>query len=206
MYMILGFKKILYIGLAFILITLVLVISIYLWIQDNPSVRFGSDRSAVITQIQLLNRFETASYTIDKVIEANTGHTGIKEFLFGDKLILIAQGTVIAGFDMSKITPADFKGIGNEIHIKLPPAELFGVILNNNETKVFDRDTGVLTKGDTNLEAKARQEASETIRIAACEGGILSTATEQAKKQLELMLRTAGFEKVYIEVVPGVCK
>jgi hypothetical protein len=204
--MILGFKKILYISLSILLLVLVGTIAFYIWVQDNPSVRFGSDRTAVITQIQLLNRFETASYTIDKVIEADTGHTGIKEFLFGDKLILIAQGTVVAGFDMSKIAPSDFKGTGNEIRIKLPPAEIFGVNLNNNETKVFNRDTGVLTKGDTNLEAKARQEATGNIRQAACGGGILTTATEQAKKQLELMLRTAGFEKVYIEVEPAVCE
>lgn len=201
-----NFKKIISIGLASLLVGLVLVIGVYIWIQDNPKIRFGTNRTAVISQIQLLSRFETASYTIDKVIEANTGHTGIKEFLFGDKLILIAQGTVIAGFDMSKISPSDFKGIGNEIHIKLPPAEIFGVMINNNETKVFDRDTGVLTKGDTDLEAKARQEASEMIRTAACEGGILDTATQQGKKQIELMLRTAGFEKVYIDITPTQCK
>lgn len=200
------FKKIISIGLASLLVGLVLVIGVYIWIQDSPKIRFGADRTAIISQIQLLSRFETASYTIDKVIEANTGHTGIKEFLFGDKLILIAQGTVIAGFDMSKISPSDFKGVGNEIHIKLPPAEIFGVMINNNETKVFDRDTGVLTKGDTDLEAKARQEASEMIRTAACAGGILETATQQGKKQIELMLRTAGFEKVYIDITPTQCK
>jgi hypothetical protein len=185
---------------AAILLLLVVIITLFVWIQNKPSMRFGANRSSVITQIQTLNRFETTSFTIDRIIEVKTNHTGIKQFLFGDRLILIAEGTVIAGVDLSNLSAHNFIGVGKNITVNLPAPEIFSVQLHNNGTKVFDRDTGLLTKGEIDLEAQARQEAASTIKKAACEGGILNTATEQAKKQMEIILRAAGFETITINV------
>ncbi|MES2748881.1 MAG: DUF4230 domain-containing protein [Patescibacteria group bacterium] len=166
--------------------------------MSKPSLRFGTDRAAVITQMQSLSRLETASFTIDKIIEAGTDYNSLNQILFGDKLLLIAHGEVIAGYDLSKLTPEDFSGAGKSIAVTLPPPEIFTVRLDNEKTRVFDRDQGFLTKGNLNLEAEARQQAEQSIRQAACEGDILGTAEKNVKSQLEIIFKAAGFTEVTI--------
>lgn len=164
----------------------------------NPSLRFGTDRAAVITQIQSLSRLETASFTIDKIIEAGTNYNKLNQLLFGDKLLLVAHGEVIAGYDLSEMKPGDFNGVGKSITIQLPASKIFSVILDNEKTRVFDRNQGFLTKGNLNLEAEARQQAEQSIRAAACEGNILYTAEKNVKSQLELIFKAAGFTDITI--------
>lgn len=189
-----------------IVVTLSVIVGVQRWLKDRPDIRFGKERAAIITQIENLSRLETTSFSIDKIIEASTGYTGLRQFFFGDKLILVAQGKVIAGFDFGKMQPADFSGSGTEIIVNLPQAEIFSVNIDNSKTRVFDRDRGIFTSGEINLEAEARQKAEVEIRKAACEGGILSNATEQGKKQMELLLRAAGFTSVTINAVVPACK
>lgn len=184
---------------AIVLVGLAIVGGV-LWytFNKNPSFRFGTDRAAVITQVQSLSRLETASFTIDKIIEAGTEYNKLNQLLFGDKLLLVAHGEVIAGYDLSKIKPEDFSGTGKSISIKLPAPEIFTVRLDNEQTRVFDRDQGLFTKGNLNLEAEARQQAEQSIREAACEGKILETAEKNVKIQLETIFKAAGFDAVTI--------
>lgn len=186
-----------------IVIVLLLVIMGALWyiFNTHPSLRFGADRGAVITQIKTLSRLETASFTIDKVIEAGTDYNKLKQVLFGDKILLIAHGEVIAGYDLSLIKPEDFAGTGTSIFVTLPPPQIFSVILDNEQTRVFDRNQGLLTKGDINLEAEARQQAEQSIRKAACEGHILNMAEKNVKTQLETIFKAAGF--INVTIVPA---
>ncbi len=68
--------------------------------KDSFTVRMSSQ--TVIKEIRALNRLETASYTIEKVIDAGTTGNRFSELLYGDRILLIAHGQVIAGFDLSK--------------------------------------------------------------------------------------------------------
>ncbi len=185
----------------FIIILILLVgIGGFIWytFTTNPALRFGTDRAAVITQMQSLSRLETASFTIDKIIEAGTDYNKLNQVLFGDTLLLIAHGEVIAGYDLSKLRQEDFSGAGKSITVTLPVPEIFSVRLDNEKTRVFDRNQGFLTKGNLNLEAEARQQAEQSIRVAACEGDILNTAEKNVKSQLEIIFKAAGFTEVTI--------
>ena len=126
--------------------------------------------------------------------------------MFGDHVLLIAHGEVIAGFDMSQISEKNIKGIGTEISITLPSPRIISTRLDNDQTKVFDRKQGLLTKGEINLEAEARRQAEMSITEAACQGKILEVANTQGKKQLEILLKAAGFTEVTILTSsPGIC-
>src|SRR6266852_990300 len=59
---------------------------------------------AVVTELKSLNRWETTSYTIEKVINKGSNQNKFAQILFGDRILLIAHGSVIAGFDLSNIT------------------------------------------------------------------------------------------------------
>lgn len=165
----------------------------------------GPDRAAVIKQVETLSRFETTSFGIDKIIELGTDYNQLKEFFFGDKILLVAHGKVIAGLDLSTMEEEDFSGSGDSITVKLPPPQILETSLDNNSTRVYDRDRGLLTKGDLDLEANARQRAEKEIRQAACDGGILEEANKNAVQQLTLLFKTAGFEEVSIVTTPGDC-
>jgi len=198
-------KKSIILVLVGIIVALVLVLVVRWWLGGNPEYRFGNDRAAVIKQVQLLSRLETASFSIDKVIEASTGYTGFRELLFGDKLLLVAHGKVVAGFDLSTMKPEDFAGSGSSINIRLPMPLILSTVIDNSQTRVFDRSQGFLTKGDLNLESEARQQAETAIRLAACEGGILNEANSNAQKQLEIIFKSAGFISVSVSTQAGDC-
>ncbi len=173
---------------------------------DMPGSSSLLDRAAVIKQMQSLNRLETASFTIEKIIETGTDYDQLRELLFGDKILLVAHGEVIAGFDMSTLDPEQIKGSGSSIRLTLPAPTVLSTSLDNSQTKVFDRKQGLLTKGDLNLEAQARGQAETAIRQAACDGDILAEANENGRKQIELLLRSAGFTDVTISLTqPSGC-
>ncbi|MDI3496074.1 MAG: hypothetical protein PWQ35_95 [Patescibacteria group bacterium] len=195
----------------YIIISLLIIVGFFAiffaWrsFQKNPDFRYGPDRAAVIKQIETLTRFETASFRIDKIIEISTDYDRLRDFLFGDKIILIAHGKVIAGFDLSTLDSSNYSGKGDSIIIKLPAPQILETILDNNATSVFDRERGLFTKGELDLEATARQKAESEIRQAACDGNILEEANENAKKQLSLLFEAAGFKEITIITTPATC-
>ncbi len=64
-------------------------------------------------------RLETIQYTVEKVITAEINQ-GIFGPLFGDKLLLVAHGFVIAGIDLSKISTSDLTLEGETLYVQLP--------------------------------------------------------------------------------------
>ncbi len=161
--------------------------------------------AAVVKEIKSLNRLETAQFTVEKIIDAGTSGNAFEDLLFGDRLLFIAHGQVIAGFDLSKLTENDISISESEIEIVLPQPEIFFVRLDSEQSRVYDRQQGLLARGDKDLESAARLEAEKTIRQAACESGILTEATENGRKQLTTILRSFGFESVTINVPVGSC-
>lgn len=171
----------------------------------NPGFFVNRDRTAVITQIKQLNRLETSVFTIEKVIDAGTSGNEFQNFLFGDKILLIAHGKVVAGVDLSKMNDTDINITNDSVSLKLPATEIFNSDLDETKTEVYDRTQGILTKGNKDLESVARQAAEEEIRRAACEGGILSEAADSAKQQLHTLLQALNFTTIEIQTEVGNC-
>ncbi len=161
----------------------------------NPTPTILPDPITVIHEIRSLARLETIQYTMEKVITAQTGQNQLG-FLFGDKLIFVAHGTVIAGIDMSKMQPEDMWVKGQVLYVRLPPAEVFVTTLDNNKSYVYNRDTGLLTKGDVNLETTARAAAEKEILQAALDEGVLSQAQQNGEDYLSRLFRGLGFPDV----------
>lgn len=160
----------------------------------NPTPTIFADPQTVILQVQALSRLETTAYTIEKVITAETGE-GPLGFLFSDKLLLVAQGQVIAGVDLGRLGDGDIQISGKSVFVTMPAAEIFVSTLNNDETYVYDRQTGLLGQ-QVNLETLARQEAEGRILEAALEDGILDTAQHNAELTVQGLLYALGFEEV----------
>src|SRR5206468_2528374 len=106
---------------------------------------------------------------------------------------------------LSKLTQDDVRVNGENITVTLPPSEIFSSALNNDETRVYDRKHGLLARGDTKLETKARQAAEASILQAACDQGILQQAAEEAQVQMSKMLNLLDFKQVTVNAPAGSC-
>jgi hypothetical protein len=165
------------------------------------------DRPAVIRQIQALNRLEATTYLTEQVITAEQSGNAFYNFFRGDKLLLVASGEVIAGFDLTKLRPEDVQvsADGVTTTVTLPPAEVLLSRLDNEKTRVYSRDTGILTSGDPGLESAARLEAEQRIVQAACEGGILKRAVEDGRRNIENLVKAFGAKNVVVNASEGPC-
>lgn len=149
----------------------------------------------IIHQVQSLSRLETASYTVEKVITAEAGQDALG-FLFGDRLLFVAHGLVIAGVDLAQIQEGDITVTDDDrVIVVMPEAEIFVVTLDNERSYVYDRDTGFFGLNQ-DLETEARQAAEEEILNAALEDGILELANENARAYLERLILGFGFQEV----------
>jgi hypothetical protein len=161
----------------------------------HPTPTVIPDPVTIIRQVQSLARLETIQYTVEKVITAEVNQ-GVLGPLFGDKLLLVAHGNVIAGIDMNKIQSTDLWLEDDILMARLPEAQVFAATLDNQQSYIYDRTTGLLTKGDPGLETAARQIAEQEIRKAAETDGILALAQQNAEAYLERLFNTLGYLKV----------
>jgi len=164
----------------------------------HPTPTIYPNPVTVVLQVRSLARLETAQYTIEKVVTAETGQ-GALAGLFGDRLLFVAHGEVIAGVDLSRLAERDvLVSPDGRVTLVMPAAEVFVATLDNEKSYVYDRQTGVFTHGDINLETQARQVAEQEIEKGALEGGILKTARTNAEAFLERLLLSLGFTSVQI--------
>lgn len=158
----------------------------------NPTPTIIPDPITYINEIRALARLETIQYSVEKVITGEMGG-GTFDTFFGDKILFVGHGTVIAGIDMEKLQPEHMRFENGVLYINLPPAEIFIATLDNEKSYVYDRQTGILTKPDPNLETLVRQKAEEEILKAALEDGILEQAQTNAEAYLFKFFAALGF-------------
>lgn len=179
---------------------------LYLKIKNsNSGLYFNTSQTAVVKQMQQLQRMETAQFTIEKIIEAGKDGNYFQNILYGDKILLIAHGEIIAGFNLANVQNKDIEISGNSLRMQLPAPEILVTSLDNDKTRVYDRQTGLLSKGDKDLEAQARAKAESEIKTAACDAGILDQASTNARKQLTTLFTGFGFTSVQIDIPQGNC-
>lgn len=168
----------------------------------NPTPTVLPDPVTIIHGVRALARLETIQYSVEKVITAESGQ-GPFGFLFGDKLVFVAHGIVVAGVDMAKMRPEDLRVQNGVLYVGLPDPEIFIATLDNQKSYVYNRDTGVLTHGDVNLETTARQAAEQQITQAAEEDGILKLARQNAESYMYQFLRNLGYPEVIFDEGDG---
>jgi len=161
----------------------------------HPTPTIIPDPVTIINEVQSLARLETIRYTVEKVVTAEVNQ-GVLGPLFGDRLLFVAHGYVIAGIDMSKIKPEDLWLAGEMLNVRLPKTEVLVATLDNDKSYVYDRVTGLFTQGDPTLETQVRQVAEQEILKAATEEGILDQATTNAQTYLRWFFETLGYKQI----------
>jgi len=153
----------------------------------------------VVDRIQRLQRLETVVYTMDKIVTGAKENPVLPNFLAGDRLLMLVHGEVVAGIDFSNLKPGDVRVDGKQVHLRLPPPQVFSTRIDSAKTRVYSRQTGLLVPTDPDLETQVRQEAERQLLEAAMADGILRTAQQNGSSTITSLLQGLGFEKIEFE-------
>jgi len=158
------------------------------------------DLTALVTRVRALNRLETASMRVVHVSTVTQSYQYVPDGLTGDQLTFLAAGDVIAGIDLSQLRQEDVSREGDgTIVVRLPPSQVLVTRLDNRESHVINRKTGLLRRADVHMEGRARQYAEQGIRNEAVNKGILSLASQNAEVKVAELLHMFGFQRVRCE-------
>ena len=120
----------------FNVVPLALLISILIFWISKREPRPWIDPPSVLAQVQRLNQLATVKYTIQKVI----GLTEQKRPVGSESILLIVQASVQAGINLASLRPEDITvRPDGAVVLRLPPAKILNVSIDEKETKVWDR-------------------------------------------------------------------
>jgi hypothetical protein len=154
----------------------------------------------VVEGIQELDQLATVRWTESVLITRETGGNILDRLFSGEKVIVIATGEVEAGVDLGDIDKDQVSVNGDSVTIDLPEPEILSASLDEERTRVYDRDFSPLNvRPDDDLVERARLRAVEKIEASARENGILNAADQNAQNSIRAFVTTLGFEEVRFE-------
>jgi len=190
-------------GTTLILSLLLVIVSVaagagLVYLIWNPT---QPDEPAVVEGIQRLNELATVKYTTQVLVteeeNAEIFRQPLPAFLTGEKVLLVAVGEVEAGVDLDELGPEDVRVTGDTVYIDLPAARILDSSLDEDNTRVYDRDRGVLKlRGNDDLIEEARREAEHRMVEAARENDILTRAQDNAEASISTLVTSLGYDEV----------
>ncbi|MEQ8906496.1 DUF4230 domain-containing protein [Ekhidna sp.] len=164
------------------------------------------DRGLVVGKIKKASKLATTEFTIDKIVY------GVKRKrllwvvkLNEAKFLAHSKAIVKAGVDLEKLKKEDVDIDGKSISLKLPPVE---VINFSYPAEQFRQDTLISTDAFLNkisLEDQESffQDAEIDIRNSLKHMNIIEATEKKTRLMLETLLRTLGYQEIYIDFHKG---
>jgi hypothetical protein len=151
----------------------------------------------VVEGIQDLDQLATVRWKESVIITRESGGTELERILSGEEVTVVAAGYVEAGVNLADLGQDDVQVNGETVTIRLPEPEILAVSLDEDETRVYDRDFGLLNiRPDDELAEEARDVAVERIEKAARDEDILNQAEQNAENSIRTFVTSLGFEEV----------
>jgi hypothetical protein len=151
----------------------------------------------VVEGIRELDQLATVRWTESVPVTKESGGDLLDRLFSGEKVLVIATGNVEAGVDLGDIHEDEVSVKGDTVTIDLPEAEILSASLDEETTRVYDRDLSPLNfHPDDDLVQEARLRAVEKIEASARENGILDTADQNAQNGIRAFVTTLGFDEV----------
>ena len=163
--------------------------------------RTSTDSTEVVVEgVRELDELASVQWTESVNVTRESGYENIPRFLSGERVLLVAVGEVRAGTDLGGIEEGDVSVDGDSVTIDLPEPEILSASLDEERTRIYDREQGLLNlRPDDTLVEEARREAEQEIETAARENGILDYASTSTEHSLRAFVETLGFEEVSFE-------
>jgi len=190
-------------GTTLILALLLVIVSVaagagLVYLIWNPT---EPDEPAVVQGIQRLNELATVKYTTQVIVteKENTKilRQPLPEFLTGEKVLLVAVGEVEAGIDLDELGPEDVRVKGDTVYIDLPEARILDSSLDEDKTRLFDRDRGLFKiRGNDELIEEASRDAEDRMVEAARENDLLDKARDNSEASISTLITSLGYDEV----------
>ena len=155
------------------------------------SVENEVETSITVRDIQKISELVTASYYGETAMKSTKGFMGRKE------IVVIGNGTVRAGFDLSAMTENDFHCDGDTLYLDLPEAKILDVIVNPKDYEIFDSNSKDWSQDEIN---NIVSEIQKGIEIDAINHGVLTKANTDGVKKMQHLLMGFGFEEVRVSI------
>ncbi len=116
----------------------------------------------------------------------------------GDRIFLFAVARIGAGVDFDQVEVDDFdvNESSGRVTIRMPRSEIQFIEVDEEQTQVYNRDTGLFTRGDAQLESDARAVANDVLLQGALDKGILDLADENARTTITEFLEGLGYTEI----------
>ena len=159
--------------------------------------KYSEVGQSVVDKVRDIAALTTVEVVESTIIEKGNDF-GWLNWARGDRVFMFVVAKIGAGIDFEQLSTRSFEvdERSGTIFVQMPPAQITYVAIDNSQTQVIDRDTGLFTKGDPKLESDARQVAEQVLRNAAVEAGILDRAQKNARAVIEALLLELGYNEV----------
>lgn len=178
----------------------------------NPFREETIDRSGPVLMKSLedLSEYRAASANMQVIVDVEHDTDLVPSFIKGERILFVAAGNVDAAVDFAALgkSPGAVQVSDDRtaVALTLPPPQLTEARLDQERSRVYDRDRGALDRlGDAfSDDGGADQQelyvlAERKLReAAAADPALLETAERNTRTMLEGMLRGLGFERITI--------
>lgn len=160
------------------------------------------DRGLVVGRIHKASKLATTEFTIDKIVYGTETKRVAWVFEIGKASFIAHSKAIIkTGVDLQKLGKEDIEIDGGSIALKLPPVE---VINFSYPPESFEIDNelsrrSLFAKIDVKEQEKFFREAEIDIRNNLKYMGVVRTTQEKTRSMLNVMLRSLGYEEIYIQ-------
>ena len=149
----------------------------------------------IIQQVKNIAQMFTQTFYDEYVYDTGVMRTPLLNV--NKRLIFIAKGEVISGFDLTELNENSIIRRDKSIVVKLPPARVLDVVINPSGFETF------IEEGEITFEEskKFHEDARRIFERNARDKGILKNSADQGRQMLEKFFRLLGFETVDI-IIP----
>ncbi len=158
-----------------------------------------------VERLQALSQLTTTRFNYSHIVTSEVEMPGILSGLYGQGLAYVAVGHINAGIDVSQISAEDivYDEERNLLTVMLPAPTLQDCFLDEAQSYVVTRSTGLFAQPSIALESSARRFAIQQYRDMALEDGILEEARTQSIQVMEEFLASVvGDAVLVVEVEP----
>jgi hypothetical protein len=177
----------------------------------NPFATETTDRSSpvLLQSIQDLSRYVAAQGNFQVIVDLQENKRFVPDLIFNDHTLFIGVGSVDAYVDFASLTEGAIviSPDGSSVEITLPAPVLEKPSMDNDESRVYDEDRGLvniigdLVGNDPNKRAQLYQLAEAKIAEAAQQSALAERAEINTRAMLESLLHQLGYERVTIVFV-----
>ena len=161
-------------------------------------------RNIIIGGLQDMNELTTTKMSTKATVDIKEERKFLDRVPLGDTHVVYeAVGTVQAGIDLDQLEVKKIDVANHQVRLILPPPRITEAFLDVNGSHVvvhFRRWFGRSVESE--LQERAQKDALALIQKEVCANNILDNANQHAKKLVENILHSAGYEEVIVDTQP----